>query len=429
MEASRDGESKGGPSSPPRKRFKSSLTCENCRRRKVKDCDNVKPICGNCSKKPGLRSTCYYSTDKTIAKPIAAAPSPPSPAIPPAADPVETGSTFAMVEEGESTRECSSGSRAISSTRADLSRPTTREVDYVLPSRRQSDRLVEVYWKYVDPLYPFLDKDAFESSYQGVFNGTPLQVDERVFVATLNVILALTTQLNEKMSTEEREQTCKTFFDRAQNLLQLNVGDTGSIELVQYLLLLSQYLQSLNDLHTAWMVVGTASRIAQGLGLHLRETSMKLADPKARELYGRLWHGCILMDRCRQATILRTRFLHARMLLLRPMLAMFCQFQSPGGSLSSHTVPKLRPDIFSPSSISKPWNEAKSIIRYNTRYGVSARRCEAALQILCSKLSRNPNESGNPSDSIVMDHADVDNFNFDADHCQWISSLPGEIVY
>lgn len=232
-----------------------------------------------------------------------------------------------MVEEGESTRECSSGSRAISSvsqiraaidaqldlprktihpnnhttvpnkTRADLSRPTTREVDYVLPSRRQSDRLVEVYWKYVDPLYPFLDKDAFESSYQGVFNGTPLQVDERVFVATLNVILALTTQLNEKMSTEEREQTCKTFFDRAQNLLQLNVGDTGSIELVQYLLLLSQYLQSLNDLHTAWMVVGTASRIAQGLGLHLRETSMKLADPKARELYGRLWHGCILMDR------------------------------------------------------------------------------------------------------------------------------------
>lgn len=159
---------------------------------------------------------------------------------------------------------------------------------------------------------------------------------------------------------------------------------------------------------------------------------------------------------------------------------MFCQFQSPGGSLSSHTVrqcalacvenakemvlilgsssilddgirkrsawwhrvyyaytaatvllaaAKLRPDIFSPSSISKPWNEAKSIIRYNTRYGVSARRCEAALQILCSKLSRNPNESGNPSDSIVMDHADVDNFNFDADHCQWISSLPGEIVY
>ncbi|KAI1385477.1 fungal-specific transcription factor domain-containing protein [Hypoxylon trugodes] len=182
-------------------------------------------------------------------------------------------------------------------TRGDPSLPLMGGTDYVLPPRRLADHLLGVYWRYVDPLYPFLDKEDFESAYQSVFNGTLEQVNERTFMATLNIILALSTQLQETLDTEQREHTCKTFFNRAQGLLRLDIWDTGSIELIQYLLILSQYLQSTNNPHQTWMVVGTAIRIAQGLGLHLPETSIAPRNPRTGGLLRRLWHGCILMDR------------------------------------------------------------------------------------------------------------------------------------
>ncbi|RSL90031.1 hypothetical protein CEP51_000891 [Fusarium floridanum] len=177
------------------------------------------------------------------------------------------------------------------------------------------------------------------------------------------------------------------------------------------------------------MVVGSAIRMAQGLGLHLPETSADRSDPGERELLRRIWYGCILMDRMvsvthgrpamiskrpamavplpnksppvdprditsgkdtgyysffvdsdnddedldkvvqldrslskwekklpdhlkwnmleankdeisrRQAVILRMRFLHARILLLRPLLSRFCLTQSPAeNSLADDTL-------------------------------------------------------------------------------------------
>ncbi|KAF3059315.1 Acetamidase regulatory protein [Daldinia childiae] len=179
---------------------------------------------------------------------------------------------------------------------------TTKEIDYSLPPRRQADGLLEIYWRYVDTLYPFLERESFESSYHGIFNGTPIQTDERIFMATLNVVLALSTQLQETLGTEQREQTCRTFFSRAQSLVRLDIWDIGSIELLQYLLLLSQYLQSITNPHQTWMVVGTAIRIAQGLGLHLPQTSVGLKNEKVKGLVQRLWHGCVLMDRMTSVT-------------------------------------------------------------------------------------------------------------------------------
>ena len=83
---------------------------------------------------------------------------------------------------------------------------------------------------------------------------------------------------------------------RAQDLLPLSPWHPASVELVQYLLLTSQYLQSTNHPHQTWMVVGSAIRTAQSVGLHLVETSaaQELED---RELLRRIWYGCVLMDR------------------------------------------------------------------------------------------------------------------------------------
>ncbi|KAK2029223.1 hypothetical protein LX32DRAFT_663389 [Colletotrichum zoysiae] len=154
-----------------------------------------------------------------------------------------------------------------------------------------------LYWYYVDPLYPFLDQQKFEHSYRALFAGTTIDADERIFVSTLNLIFALSTQLIESMTPEQRESLSQAYFKRAQNLLQFCLWDTGSIELIQCLLIMSQYLQSTNNPHQTWMVVGSAVRISQGLGLHLPETSLELSNEAERNLVKRIWHGCILMDR------------------------------------------------------------------------------------------------------------------------------------
>lgn len=169
--------------------------------------------------------------------------------------------------------------------------------DYVLPPRKLADHLVGIYWMYVDPLYPFLNRSKWESCYGGLFAGTSIDADERVFVATLNIMFALSTELDESLSPVKRNESSSAYFRRAQNLLPVSFMESGSVALVQYLLLSSQYLQSTNHPHQTWMVVGSAVRIAQSLGLYLPEVSGELTQLDERELLRRIWHGCILMDR------------------------------------------------------------------------------------------------------------------------------------
>ncbi|KDN71492.1 putative fungal specific transcription factor [Colletotrichum sublineola] len=470
------------------------------------------------------------------------------------------------------------------------------QADYVLPARKQADHLMDLYWYYVDPLYPFLDQQRFEHSYRALFAGTAIDADERIFVSILNLIFALSTQLIESMTPEQRDSSSQVYFKRAQDLLQFSLWDTGSIELIQCLLIMSQYLQSTNNPHQTWMVVGSVVRIAQGLGLHLPETSLELSSESERNLVKRIWHGCLLMDRMiaithgrpamisdqlassvvlpsipdtsdtaengsqldavslhrlryqgffhkslelyevihhavlafyssaspfkspthpsgaahnsqrsterpeldlgkalqldqrltkwekslpsflkikmsepetnldevfrRQAVILRIRLLHARMLLLRPMLACFCLSQSPEPSqthddLSSRVVQqcamvcveaaqslisfivqfqrhdgslgllpawwyrvfyiytaatvlvaaRLRPAVFSSPDISRSWNQAMGLLHDHEKLGPSARRCAAALQILSTKVFQEqqphsttfPNSEVNPA--------------------------------
>lgn len=170
-------------------------------------------------------------------------------------------------------------------------------LEYTLPPRRTADRLVGVYWLYADPLYPFLDRKKWEDTYESIFTGTPITSDERIFVATLNAIFALSTQLVESLESDQRDSTSDAYFHKAQELLDLNLWDPRSLELVQCLLLMSQYLQSSSCPHQTWMVVGAAVRTAQSLGLHLPETSAEVEDGRERELWRRVWYGCVLMDR------------------------------------------------------------------------------------------------------------------------------------
>jgi hypothetical protein len=171
-------------------------------------------------------------------------------------------------------------------------------VEYVLPSRKTADVLMDVYWTLVHPLYPFLNRQMLEDAYESIWSGSYPNTDERMLMCTMNVIFALGCQLSQSILPEKRETQAKVYFKRAQDLLRLDLWDIGSTELIQCLLLMGQYLQSTNTPHQCWMVVGHAVRVAQSLGFHLPESSFGLQSPVERELARRIWHGCIMMDRC-----------------------------------------------------------------------------------------------------------------------------------
>lgn len=172
-----------------------------------------------------------------------------------------------------------------------------KPIDYVLPTRRKADRLMDLYWKYVHVLYPHLDQEQTQDEYDKLWKGVgdDSVSDEQSFLSLLNIIFALSSQIDTQIEFEDRERIATMYYDRAYELM--DIRETGSIRAVQSFLLLGQYFQSTNEPHPCWVFVGLAIRTAQSLGLHQAETSKRASDVRTREILRRVWHGCILMDR------------------------------------------------------------------------------------------------------------------------------------
>jgi hypothetical protein len=90
----------------------------------------------------------------------------------------------------------------------------------------------------------------------------------------------------------------RKFYDRSRDTTSFDVLEADSLISVQILLLRSLYLQSTNNAQKCWNTVGLAIRAAQGLGLHLDESSTGWRQsPLEREMRKRIWHVCVLLDR------------------------------------------------------------------------------------------------------------------------------------
>ncbi|KAK0112702.1 hypothetical protein ONS95_014439 [Cadophora gregata] len=171
-------------------------------------------------------------------------------------------------------------------------------LDYTLPPRRVADSLMKTYWELIHPLYPFLDENFMHKAYTSIWLGESPDPEDPVLIAILNSIFASACQLEESMDCGERATLAATFFTRAQDLIHESLWSVGSIQTVQCLLIMGQYLQSTSNAHQCWMVIGHAVRIAQGLGLHLPQSNAyENHSAQDSELTRRVWHGCILMDR------------------------------------------------------------------------------------------------------------------------------------
>lgn len=168
-------------------------------------------------------------------------------------------------------------------------------ISSLLPSRKQADILMATYWNAVYPLYPYLDKVETIQFYEKLWTSRDSSSTNEDFLCLLNLIFALSSQLDLENTPQQRRKSSQIFFERAQQFM--NIWKTGSIQSIQALLILAQYLQSTNEPYQCWVFVGLAIRTAQSLGLHLAETGQQAGSPRKREILTRVWHGCILMDR------------------------------------------------------------------------------------------------------------------------------------
>ena len=215
-------------------------------------------------------------------------------------------------------------------------------LNYVLPPRQVADSLMALYWKIVYPLYPYVDRYEIETAYQSLWTGN---YDEPMFLCILNIIFALSCQLSDAIKPEQREPSADVFFVRARETLNFNVWQAGSIQSVQAFLLLAQYLQSTNEPHQCWIVVGLAVRTAQSLGLHLPETSEGVPSPRLRELLRKIWHGCVLMDRFLSMTYGRPAMIGKRSAAAVPLPMAIDEHYLSGDPHRKNSQPEDRPSI------------------------------------------------------------------------------------
>ena len=171
---------------------------------------------------------------------------------------------------------------------------------YKLPPRRIADDLLNSYWDLLWAVFPIHDRTVFEEAYKSAWLGTASSIPESILHCMINMTLALGSQFSESINPDQRKESGRVFFNRAQKLFSPQLQDSPSIEGVQCLLLMGLFLQSTKESYQCWMLIGSAIRMAQSLGLHL-PSSIRYSPGSQQhrdiEIARRVWYGCVYMDR------------------------------------------------------------------------------------------------------------------------------------
>ncbi|KAL6236383.1 fungal-specific transcription factor domain-containing protein [Aspergillus navahoensis] len=318
------------------KRKRVGVACNSCRVHKIR-CDGVRPNCGTCLRR---REQCGYPDDDTsqcselssldkrptnkldLSNPQVQEPAsledgsePEVTAMGLATRPLGDGdwptgaffgdsSAIAFIQRLQGTLRSGGLSPEPSATYDTAQRSFVEEntkcadisLD-LLPPRTLADHLVDCYFTKIHTLYPFVHKESFLSLYQQLWTSgdstdSPANtglglgdttVSAKTFYYGLNIVFAHGCQFSEMMGAE-RQTTSEAFFHRCKPAFDVDYLERGDLALVQ--------AQTPNR---CWHAIGTACRLAQGLGLHttIGDEHRSFAQKQMRR---RVWHGRRMLD-------------------------------------------------------------------------------------------------------------------------------------
>ncbi|CAH0003401.1 unnamed protein product, partial [Clonostachys byssicola] len=261
-----DGQRKSGSS---RKRQKISLACEECRARKIK-CDGLRPECSACRQAPkGIRACRYLSEPSRL-----------------------SGHKRAMQSLHDRLAYLEAKLREAEAHKSAETRDNNDKEQDEEPS-----------------IYPFLCWPIFMEAYNRLWlsdsdvknmpqlTGIGLggqNCSIPVFYCALNAAFALATHFTDAPANQRKERAAP-FVRRSRHLMRLDFLDHGDLSTIQALLILARYLQNTGLSTRCWNVVGTAHRMAQGLGLHL-EVNPSAASELETDIRRRVWHSCVCLE-------------------------------------------------------------------------------------------------------------------------------------
>ncbi|KAF6805726.1 fungal specific transcription factor domain-containing protein [Colletotrichum sojae] len=166
-----------------------------------------------------------------------------------------------------------------------------------LPPEPEVSRLVRRYFTDTGLLFPYVHEDSFWKSY-AQFRPTGLHNARHSWLALLNMILAMSTSTDnaDGLGLADRQAISEVYYNRAKALSMGQIMHGASVEGVQVMLLMSQYLQGSQRSVQTWAIHGIAVKAALELGLH-SELAIQRFDPLEREMRIRTWYGCMALDR------------------------------------------------------------------------------------------------------------------------------------
>ncbi|KAL1866842.1 hypothetical protein Daus18300_006545 [Diaporthe australafricana] len=294
------GSTGGSPAarSRPQKRRRIPIACGACRTKKSR-CDGSRPKCSSCQ---ALDVECVY-----LAPPIAT-----TTPVPRAflqlvesrlaqlesdvrslksqqseASSVPDATVEPISEESVVTPDATDGIGSIEFTKEDHSGYYDDEMD----------ALVERFFRDTGALFPFVHPETFMDTYRRT-KTTGFRRFRRSWLGLLNSILTMATFVSASWSSTATERGAKAevFFTRAKSLCLDQMLSGSSLETVQAMLLMSQYLQGTHRSVMTWNMHGIAVKAAFQLGLH-STTSLKAYSPLERETRTRTWYACVMLDR------------------------------------------------------------------------------------------------------------------------------------
>jgi hypothetical protein len=181
-----------------------------------------------------------------------------------------------------------------------------------LPTRFVADRLVDAYFKFTHPLNTYLHEYTFRRRYERLWlredlGGEKAVEDNLAWFGLVNLIFAFGSDHTKAVGGILIDNA--RFFKCAKALVFSSLFQAATIDLVQALLLMGQYLNSSLELDNSWTVVGLAIRMAQSLGLHLNATTSSL-EAVDQEVRKRVWWGCFVIDRLLSIKVGRPPIIH-----------------------------------------------------------------------------------------------------------------------
>lgn len=180
---------------------------------------------------------------------------------------------------------------------------------FALPPREIADKLLDAYFSSVHIFYPWVHSVSFREEYDRLWTVpneeacSPIQnldiglggskCTKQIFFCALNAMFAIGCQFTD-FPRDEKEEVSSVFSARMKDLLN-DSFDVGSISHIQALLLAGHYLLCTQYPSRCWIIVGTACRMAVGLGLHSSKFSIPSCTLEA-EIRRRVWYGCYQLD-------------------------------------------------------------------------------------------------------------------------------------